>query len=87
MKRKSAIHKDSQNKKIKDINSLVCSICGLPGEVEYQEKDEQSGATKTKRHVVGCLGHTGIKAPYWNRHKDHDSYKKYIVQKRALNQD
>lgn len=63
----------------------VCNICGLPGDVEYQEMDKETEEIVTKSHLVPCLGHPFIRPHLWNRHPDYTKFRKMHATQKEQN--
>jgi len=61
----------------------VCNICGLPGYVEYQDRNKETGEIETKRHLVPCLGHLLVRPHLWNRHPDYAKFRRLHITQKA----
>ena len=68
-----------------------CCICGAPFEVTFQERDDETGKTRTRTHIVECGGHKNIPTYLWNKVHKHvtgvsptyDDYQKFFVRQKA----
>lgn len=66
-------------KKQQRVTEEKCNICSCPREIEFQEKDEESGKIQTKTHTVECGGHMNIPPYLWNKHPQFDKFKVFEV--------